>query len=55
VITLCVIILIAAEPQITLFVIFFLYAFSGPVLASLRKLVSLWKKAREKKASDVKV
>ena len=55
VITLCVIILIAAEPQITLFVIFFLYAFSGPVIASLRKLVSLWKKAREKKARDVKV
>jgi CDP-diacylglycerol--serine O-phosphatidyltransferase len=55
VITLCVIILIAAEPQITLFVLFFLYAFSGPALALLRKLVSLWRKAREKKASDVKV
>ncbi len=55
VITLCVIVLIAAEPQITLFVIFSLFAFSGPVLASLRKLGGLWKKSREKKASDVKV
>ncbi|HAY21102.1 MAG TPA: CDP-diacylglycerol--serine O-phosphatidyltransferase [Desulfobacterales bacterium] len=55
VITLCVIILIAAEPQITLFVVFFLYAFSGPLLALVRRMVVIWKKAKEKKPGDVKV
>ena len=55
VITLCVIIVIAAEPQITLFMIFFLYVFSGPVLALFSKLVSLCKHAHGKKPSDVKV
>jgi len=55
VITLCVIILVAAEPQITLFVIFFLYVFSGPVLALFGKLVSFWKSAREKKTRELKV
>ena len=54
VITLCVIVIIAAEPQFTLFTIFFLYAFSGPVLAIQRKLIALRKGVPEKKEEDVK-
>jgi len=49
VITLCAIILIAAEPQITLFVLALLYAVSGPVLALKSKLAAMRGAAAEKK------
>ncbi|MCX8012214.1 MAG: CDP-diacylglycerol--serine O-phosphatidyltransferase [Desulfobacterota bacterium] len=53
VIVLCVIIIIAAEPHFTLFTIFFLYVFSGPVLALEKKLVLLKKKRVERKQEDL--
>lgn len=46
---LCVLIIIVAEPYITLFVLFFLYAFSGPVLALKDKVVAMRKVALQKK------
>jgi len=49
VITLCVIILIAAEPQITLFALAFLYSVSGPVLALKGKLAAMKRGAAQKK------
>jgi CDP-diacylglycerol--serine O-phosphatidyltransferase len=49
VITLCAIILIAAEPQITLFVLASLYAVSGPILGLKGKLAAMKKRAVEKK------
>lgn len=54
VVTLCVIIIIAAEPQFTLFTIFFLYVFSGPVLALKRKFLAIRKDVPEKKEVDAK-
>ena len=49
VITLCVIILIAAEPQITLFALALIYAVSGPVWALKSKLAAMKKGAVETK------
>jgi len=49
VITLCVIILIAAEPQITLFVLALLYAVSGPVVALKGKLAAMRRAVVHKK------
>ncbi|MBW1679118.1 MAG: CDP-diacylglycerol--serine O-phosphatidyltransferase [Deltaproteobacteria bacterium] len=45
VITLCIIIIVAAEPQITLFALFSLYAFSGPFIALKDKLGTIRKEA----------
>jgi CDP-diacylglycerol---serine O-phosphatidyltransferase len=53
VITLCVIIVIAAEPHATLFTIFSLYVFYGPLLALKRKFLSIKKEVPEKKESDI--
>ena len=55
VITLCIIILVAAEPQITLFVLFSLYALSGPVITFKGKLETLKKASLRKKEKDIKV
>jgi CDP-diacylglycerol--serine O-phosphatidyltransferase len=49
VITLCIIILIAAEPQITLFVLALLYAVSGPIGAVKGKLAAMRRAAIQKK------
>jgi CDP-diacylglycerol--serine O-phosphatidyltransferase len=54
VITLCAIILIAAEPQITLFALAVLYAVSGPILTLRQKLAAMKRRTVQKK-KEVKV
>jgi len=54
VISLCIIILIAAEPQITLFALFSLYAFSGPFIALRSKFRTIKREALRKEELNIK-
>jgi CDP-diacylglycerol---serine O-phosphatidyltransferase len=54
VVTLCVLVIIVAEPQVTLFTFFFLYAFSGPVMELMEQLRRV-RRIRQSKEEKVTV